>query len=70
MGIVSAWAMLWSVRIMLVVGALVLAHWVFNDARDRGKSPWLITALVVMFFPLGLLLWLSFRPEDYTQPES
>ena len=33
------------------------------DARRRGKSPLLVTLLVFVSFPLGLLLWLLFRPE-------
>lgn len=33
------------------------------DARRRGKSALLVTLLVFVSFPLGLLLWLLFRPE-------
>ena len=33
------------------------------DARRRGESPFLVTLLVFVSFPLGLLLWLLFRPE-------
>ena len=33
------------------------------DARYRGKSPWLVTLLVFVSFPLGLIVWLLFRPE-------
>jgi hypothetical protein len=34
-----------------------------TDARRRGKSPVLVTLLVLFFFPLGLILWLLFRPD-------
>jgi uncharacterized membrane protein YhaH (DUF805 family) len=34
-----------------------------KDARRRGKSPWLITLLVVAFFPLGFVAWIVFRPK-------
>jgi hypothetical protein len=34
-----------------------------KDAIRRGKSPWLVTLLVIVFFPLGLLVWLVFRPK-------
>jgi hypothetical protein len=34
-----------------------------SDARRRGKSPLLVTLAVVVFFPLGLIAWLLFRPE-------
>ena len=33
------------------------------DARRRGKSPLLVILAVVFCFPLGLILWLLFRPE-------
>jgi len=33
------------------------------DARRRGKSPLLVTLAVFFCFPLGLILWLLFRPE-------
>jgi hypothetical protein len=34
-----------------------------KDAIRRGKSPWLVTLLVIVFFPVGLLVWLVFRPK-------
>jgi uncharacterized membrane protein YhaH (DUF805 family) len=34
-----------------------------KDAIRRGKSPWLVTLMVIVFFPLGLLVWLVFRPK-------
>jgi hypothetical protein len=33
------------------------------DARRRGKSPLLVILAVFLCFPLGLILWLLFRPE-------
>jgi hypothetical protein len=33
------------------------------DARRRGKSPLLVILAVFFCFPLGLILWLLFRPE-------
>lgn len=33
-----------------------------EDARSRGKSPLLVTLVIFFFFPLGLILWLLFRP--------
>jgi hypothetical protein len=45
---------------------LFLLAWTINacihDARRRGKSPLLVTILVVFFFPVGLIVWLIFRP--------
>ena len=34
-----------------------------TDARRRGKSPLLVTLTILFFFPLGLIVWLLFRPE-------
>ena len=33
------------------------------DARRRGKPAVLVVLLALVSFPLGLLLWLVFRPE-------
>lgn len=34
-----------------------------EDARRRGKSPLLVVLVVFLFFPIGYLAWLIFRPE-------
>ncbi len=34
-----------------------------KDAICRGKSPWLVTLMIIVFFPFGLLVWLIFRPK-------
>lgn len=40
------------------------AVWAYHDAEIRGQSGALVALLVLLFFwPSGLLLWLSFRPE-------
>ena len=50
--------------IVIVLGMVVWTLWVCAaDARRRGKSPVLVILLVLFSFPLGLLLWLLFRPE-------
>ena len=48
----------------LYVALLVwLLFWAADDARERGKFPWLVALAIVVFFPWGLLAWLAFRPE-------
>jgi hypothetical protein len=53
----------------LIVGifVLVLFGWALRscavDARRRGKSPLLVVLLVLLFFPMGLIIWILFRPE-------
>jgi len=42
--------------------AVALLRLVIVDARQRGKSPFGVFLLVVAFFPLGLAIWLVFRP--------
>lgn len=38
--------------------------WAYDDAEARGKSGLLVAVIVLLFFwPSGLLLWLSFRPD-------
>ena len=44
--------------------AFALVLWATaRDARRRGKSPLLVILLVLISFPLGLIVWLLFRPE-------
>lgn len=39
--------------------------WAWEDAKRRGKSPLLVSLLVLLFaWPLGLLAWLLFRPDE------
>lgn len=35
------------------------------DAKRRGKSPWLVSLMVILFFPVGLMAWLVFRPKNH-----
>lgn len=38
--------------------------WSYGDANARGKPGCLVAILVALFsWPLGLLLWVIFRPE-------
>ena len=47
------------VLVMIAMMIRVIA----NDARRRGKNPVLVVLLCLLSFPLGLVLWLIFRPE-------
>ena len=40
------------------------------DARRRGKPAVLVVLLAFVSFPLGLLLWLVFRPEPVEHARS
>ena len=49
-----------------VLGLLVASLiWVYRDAEARNKSGALVVLLVLLLnWPLSLLLWLVFRPDD------
>ena len=34
-----------------------------NDAKRRGRSPWLVSLMVVLLFPVGVLVWMAMRPK-------
>ncbi len=34
-----------------------------RDAHLRGRSPFVVAFAVIVFFPLGLIAWLYFRPD-------
>lgn len=65
-----------SFRLLLpgiVIGATVLAlyvwsiAWACRDARRRGKSGLDVALMVALLvWPLGLLLWVVFRPDGGT----
>ena len=38
------------------------ARWGYRDGESRGKPGWLV-ALLVLYFPVGLIVWLVFRPD-------
>jgi len=39
--------------------------WAYNDAERRGKSGCLVALLVFLLtWPMGLIIWLIFRPEN------
>jgi hypothetical protein len=43
---------------------LLSCVWAYGDAEKRGKSGCLVAILVFFLsWPLGLILWLVFRPE-------
>lgn len=48
---------------ILLIGFALLLRATASDARRRGKSPLLVILLILISFPLGLIVWLLFRPE-------
>jgi cytochrome c oxidase assembly factor CtaG len=50
------------ILLLLFVLLVVAIRACAADARRRGKSPLLVTLMVLFFFPLGLIAWLVFRP--------
>jgi hypothetical protein len=46
---------------VLVVIAMMIRV-IANDARRRGRSPVLVVLLCLLSFPLGIIIWLIFRP--------
>ncbi|WP_299986713.1 hypothetical protein [uncultured Pontibacter sp.] len=56
------------IGIVLLVFVLWSVIWSYNDARRRGKSPWLVALMVLfMVWPIGLIVWLLLRPQNKEQ---
>jgi hypothetical protein len=57
---------------LLAGAALMIANavWGFRDGRRRGRSGILVAMLVLWTFPVGVLLWLLFRPDIIEVPTS
>jgi hypothetical protein len=49
--------------IWFIIG-FIGAIWAAMDATDRGKSGCLVFVLILLLGPIGILLWLVFRPEE------
>ena len=59
------------VLIACIVAALIASvRMCAKDAIRRGKSPWLVSLMVILFFPVGLLAWLRFRPKILPNDDS
>ncbi len=44
--------------------------WAYNDANKRGRSGCLVALLVLLLtWPVGLIIWLIFRPEAVVGPK-
>ena len=59
------------VTLTLAIFGLYLwsAAWAYNDAKKRGKPPAFVALLVLLgAWPLGLLLWIVFRPDAGGRP--
>ena len=63
-------ALIMFAPVLVPVGvAIWTSAWAYHDARARGKSPLLVALLVLIAgWPLSLLLWLVFRPDDKRPP--
>jgi hypothetical protein len=53
----------YALALCILAALIVTIRMCAKDAMRRGKSPWLVTLLVIVFFPVGLLVWLVFRPK-------
>ncbi|MBB6610695.1 hypothetical protein H7F15_06575 [Pontibacter sp. Tf4] len=52
------------VGLVLLVLYIWSVVWAYKDANRRGKPGWLVAVLVALLsWPLGLVLWLLFRPN-------
>lgn len=53
------------VLVLCVFAALVASVAICAaDAKRRGKSPWLVSLMVILFFPVGMLAWIFIRPKN------
>jgi NADH:ubiquinone oxidoreductase subunit 6 (subunit J) len=60
-GISSTTDYVLAVCILLALVASVIMC--ASDAKRRGRSPWLVSLLVVLLFPVGMLAWMAMRPK-------
>ena len=55
---------------LIVLMLAVAVTFAMRDAKLRGKSSVAVLLLVISVFPLGLAIWLVFRPEPIAADSS
>ncbi len=55
----------WTIVLLVVPLGLLycVIKWACDDAHERNGSKMLAVVLVLLFFPLGLFIWLLIRPK-------
>jgi len=55
----------WSAVLISVFSAFLfcIIYWAIRDAKERKGSKVLAVILALLFFPLGLCIWLIIRPK-------
>lgn len=66
------WNIILLILLMIIIltPIVVIAGWSINDARLRGKSPFVVCCAVLFFFPWGWIAWLLFRPSPVFQQQA
>lgn len=54
---------------LVLLGLLIWSLvWVYGDAEKRGKPGWAVALMVFLLnWPISLLVWVVFRPEEKTK---
>jgi hypothetical protein len=57
--------------VAFIIVSAMSSMWAYDDAEKRGKSG-ILAVLLVLFvlWPIGLILWLVFRPKLKDQPSA
>lgn len=63
------WIILGIPFFLVILGLLIWSLvWVYRDAEKRGKSGLIVALMVFLLnWPISLLVWLVFRPEEKTK---
>lgn len=51
-------------KIVWFIVWFVCGLWGFSDAKKRAKSGLLVFLLIFLAGPIGLIIWILFRPDD------
>jgi hypothetical protein len=54
--------LLWIALLVATFLMGLFLRWAWRDAKRRGAPPFWVCCLVLMFFPVGLIVWMVFRP--------
>jgi hypothetical protein len=54
----------WAINLSVWLIIAISLMWVYRDAEKRGKSGCLVTPIVFLIWPFGLVVWSIFRPKE------
>ena len=60
----DVWSVWFGVVLIGICVFMYFVFWTYRDAQQRTDRPFLVALMVFLAGPVGLLMWLVFRPRN------